>query len=60
LESLPDTLKEINVNVDPEALNKYIAALGEANGAIRNIDVNKLKESTQTLTKLSKDIASGE
>ena len=42
LESLPDTLKELNVSVDPTALNDYIAALGEANGAIRNIDLNKL------------------
>lgn len=59
LESLPETLENIGVSVPNDQLQAYIENLKEVAGATRNIDLNKLQESSKTLLNLSKSIESG-
>jgi hypothetical protein len=56
IETLPETLEMLGISVPNEELDAYIDKLIESSGALRSIDLEKLKESAVTLTGLSKSI----
>lgn len=60
IETLPDTLKALGINVPQDELDAFVKKLGYASGAIRTIDLEKLKEATLALTNIKVDIVSGE
>ena len=59
LESLPETLEALGVSIPKDELDAYIDKLIVSAGALRDIDVEKLKEASTTLTSLSKSIQDG-
>lgn len=59
-EKLPDTLKEIGLNVPQKALEDFIDSAAEASQAIRKAELSKIVEDVQSLQKLQKDISSNE
>jgi hypothetical protein len=60
IETLPDTLKALGINVPQDELDTFVKRLGYASGAIRTVDLEKLKEAALTLTNIKVDIVSGE
>ena len=60
LESLPETLKEIGINLPKEELDTFIAQAKDAAHAVHNIDMEKLNESLTSITALAKKIQTNE
>jgi nitrate reductase assembly molybdenum cofactor insertion protein NarJ len=60
LESLPDTLEQMGISVPNDELDKYIDLLIESAGAVKEIDVEQLKEAALELANLKKDLESGQ
>ena len=60
LESLPDTLEEIDVNVPADHLELFIKHLKDWGQAIKNIDLDKLREAIAELANIKKDLLSGD
>lgn len=58
-EELPNILKQLKINIPNDSLQEFINTAKEANQAIYKMDLNKIIESFQQLSKISKDILSG-
>jgi hypothetical protein len=50
----------MGINVPEDELNEYIELLKESAGAIKNIDLEKIREAAIELTNIKKNISSGD
>ena len=59
LESLPETLEQMGINVPDDELEEYIELLKESAGATRKIDLEKVRDTILELTNIKEDINNG-
>jgi hypothetical protein len=59
-DNLPDTLKQLGINVPADQLEAFISSAQDAAGALRKVDLESFAEQLKTIGSIIKDINSGE